>query len=517
MNDGPVRLVEVLGALPLACDAADGFPHETTIRTAVLAGWLAHEVGNDTLVADAVIGALLRHLGCTGFAVEEAHRYGAGDDIGLRAVMAEVDFSRPHRAGELIQDRLAAHAAPADRAAAVGAMLGDGPVAGARHDAAQCDAAERLAALLPVSSGAAQVAADAFERWDGTGGPRGRAGDEISLVARVVEVAYVAELFRSRQGRGGAAAELRARSGGQLDPDLVERFLTGATEAFDVVDDAHRSAWDLVCEAEPPPHSRVGGADIDRVALAFARFTDLKSTWFTGHSEHVADIAAGAAAAMGLDAASCAAVRRAGLLHDIGRVGVPTGIWDLPRALSAHERDRVKFHSWETERILTATSLFGGVAQIAAATHERDDDSGYHRGRAPTEHVAEAGLLAAADVWCALVTDRPHRRALTPEQAREVLVAAVAERQLARDPVDAVLEAADQPAADPVRWPSGLTDREVEVLRQVARGASDRQIAADLGITTKTVAHHVQHVYDKIGVRSRAGATLFALEHRLQR
>ena len=82
MNDGPVRLVELLGALSLACDAADGFPHETTIRTAVLAGWLAHEVGNDTLVADAVIGALLRHLGCTGFAVEEAHRYGAGDDIG---------------------------------------------------------------------------------------------------------------------------------------------------------------------------------------------------------------------------------------------------------------------------------------------------------------------------------------------------------------------------------------------------------------------------------------------------
>lgn len=517
MPDGPVRLVELLGALSLACDAADGFAHETTMRSAVLAGQLARAVGDDRLVADVVIGALLRHLGCTGFAVEEAHRYGAGDDVALRAVMAEVDFSRPEQAGGLIQERLAAHAGPVERAAAVDALLADGPTAGARHDAAQCDAAERLAALLPVSSRAAQVASDAFERWDGNGGPRGLAGDEISLVARIVEVSYVAELFRGRHGRDGATVELRARSSGQLDPALVDLFLTDAAAMFDGLDAAHRSVWDALCDAEPEPHSRVGGADVDRVALAFARFTDLKSTWFTGHSEHVADISAAAAAAIGLDPVSVANVRRAGLLHDIGRVGVPTGIWDYPRPLSAHERDRVRLHAWETERILDATPLFGDVARIAAAAHERDDGSGYHRGRPPSEHAPHAGVLAAADMWCALTAPRPHRRAHPSGEARAVMAGAVARRELGREAVDAVLAAADQPAVDAPRWPSGLTDREVEVLRQIARGSSDRQIAADLGITTKTVAHHVQHVYDKIGVRSRAGATLYALEHRLQR
>jgi HD-GYP domain-containing protein (c-di-GMP phosphodiesterase class II)/DNA-binding CsgD family transcriptional regulator len=414
-----------------------------------------------------------------------------------------------------VTDRLAAHAPAPARAEAVRTLLGDGPSAGARHDAAQCDAAERLAGLLPVSAAAATVATDAFERWDGHGGPAGRAGEDISLVARIVEVAYVAELFRGRQGRGGAEAELRARAGGHLDPELVERFLATAPARFDHVTDPFRSAWELLCDAEPAPHVRISDAQVDDAALAFARFSDLKSTWLTGHSEHVADVAAGAAAEIGLDPRVRTDVRRAGLLHDIGRVGVPTGLWDLTRELSQPERDRVRFHAWETERILSSTPLFGTVAQIAAAAHEREDGSGYHRGRVPEEVAAPARLLEAADVWCALRADRPHRRAVAPAEARRELVAAVERGQLDRVAVDAVLAAVEQPMLPPQSWPAGLTDREVQVLALMAGGAADKQIAADLGITAKTVAHHVQHVYDKIGVRSRAGATLFAVEHRL--
>ncbi len=517
MIQGHIRLVEVLGTLSLACDAADGFPHDTTMRSAVLAAGLAADLGDDRLVGDVVIGALLRHLGCTGFAVEEAHRFGAGDDVGLRAVMAEVDFSRPDEAVRIIQQRLAADAPPPERTRAVDNLLGDGPTAGTRHDAAQCDAAERLAALLPVSPDAATVARDAFERWDGHGGPAGRAGDELSLVARIVEVAYVAELFRARQGRGGAEAELRARAGGQLDPSLVERFLTDASHRFDATADPERSVWQQLCDAEPAPHARISDAQLDDAALAFARFSDLKSPWLTGHSEHVAELAVQAALQLGLDIGTRTAVRRAGLLHDIGRVGVPTGIWDLTRPLSPHERDRVRFHSWETERILSATPLLGSVSQIASATHEREDGSGYHRGRLPDAVATAARLLAAADVWTAMVADRPHRPARTPADARSELAAQVRDGALDRTAVDAVLSVLEHDRLPPRIWPAGLTDREVDVLTRMATGSADKQIAADLGITAKTVAHHVQHLYDKIGVRSRAGATLFAVEHRLIR
>lgn len=517
MNNNHVRLVEVLGALSLACDAADGFPHETTMRSAVLAGSLARMLGDDQLVGHVVVGALLRHIGCTGFAVEEAHRFGAGDDVGLRRLMAEVDFGRPDQAAHLIGDQLASHAPQTERDMAMEALLGDGPEAAARHDAAQCDAAERLTRLLPVSSEAATVASQAFERWDGLGGPYQLFGDGISLVARVVEVGYVAELFRGRQGRGGAAAELRARAGRQLDPRLVHLFLDNAPELFDHLDDQRHSVWERLCDAEPAPHFRISEAQVDDAALAFARFTDLKSTWFGSHSEQVASVAESAASTMGLDVAACTAVRRAGLLHDIGRVGVPTGIWDLPRRLSPHEQDRVRFHAWETDRILSATALFGRVGRIAGAAHERHDGSGYPRTHIPDDVAAEVSILAASDMWCALRAERPHRSAFEPAAARDEIAAAVQARILDRDATDAVLEAAAQDPVPPPDWPAGLTDREIDVLGQLASGAGDKQIAADLGITAKTVAHHVQHIYDKIGVRSRAGATLFAVENRLIR
>jgi len=513
--DRRVRLVEVLGVLSLACDAADGFAHETTLRSAVLAASLAGEVGDDRLVADVVVGALLRHIGRTSFSVEEAHRYGAGDDVALRSVMAEVDFGRPEVAGAIVSTRLAAHAADHDRDQAVGALLGDGLDAARRHDAAQCDAAERLGALLPVSEAARSVATDAFERWDGAGGPAAKGGDDISIVARIVEVGYVAELFRSRQGRGGALAELRARAGGHLDPGLVERFVGLAPGLFAGNDDPGRSAWDRLLDAEPVPHAYVSPSQVDQAALAFGRFSDLKSTWFAGHAEAVATTADAIAAELGLADPDRTMLRQAALLHDVGRVGVPTGIWDVPRALSGHERDRVNFHAWETARILGATPLFADVAQVAAATHERTDGSGYHRGLAGSSLDVPARVLAVADVWCALRSNRPHRSALDETAARAHLTTSVAAGELDRSAAAALLDTIGARALPRPTWPSGLTDREVEVLRLVASGSSSKAVAADLGITTRTVAHHIEHVYDKIGVRSRAGATLFALEHGL--
>lgn len=509
-----VRLVEVLGALSLAADAADGFPAETTMRSAVLAAGLAARIG-EPAVGDVLIGGLLRHIGCTGFASEEAHVYGAGDDVALRSVMAEVDFGRPELAVRHVTENLARAAPPAERQAAVQALLGGGAEASALHDAAQCDAGERLAALVPVDSAARSVARDAFERWDGRGGPAGKAGDEISVVARLVEVGYVAELFRCRQGRGGAVAEVRQRAGAQLDPVFAAAFLEHHHELFDATEDPQVSVWEALRAAEPEPCATLSPSQLDAIALAFARFTDLKSVWFLGHSEAVADLAVRAAAVAGLDEARVTEIRQAGLLHDIGRVAIPTGTWDRPRPLSGPERDRVRFHAWETQRILAATPLLEPLAALAGAAHERVDGSGYHRGLAAGHLDRGARILAAADVAVALGERRPHRDAMTATAAHRVLQAEVAEGRLDHDAVTAVLEASGAPTLSRPAWPSRLTDREVDVVRLVAAGASNKDVARDLGITAKTVAHHVAHVYDKTGCRSRAGLALFALEHHL--
>jgi HD-GYP domain-containing protein (c-di-GMP phosphodiesterase class II) len=230
----------------------------------------------------------------------------------------------------------------------------------------------------------------------------------------------------------------------------------------------------------------------------------------------VAALVVAAAGAAGLPDAHAVMLGRAALVHDVGRVGVPNGIWDRPGPLSAEQWERVRLHPYLTERVLRRCTLLSPFADAAARHHERADGSGYHRGTSGDQLDLGARLLAAADAYHARTEDRPHRPALTPEQAAAQLAADVDDARLGRVEVDAVLAAAGQPRL-PVAAanPAGLTDREVEVLRLIARGRVNKQVAATLGISAKTVGHHIEHIYAKAAVTTRAGATLFAMEHGL--
>jgi DNA-binding NarL/FixJ family response regulator len=149
--------------------------------------------------------------------------------------------------------------------------------------------------------------------------------------------------------------------------------------------------------------------------------------------------------------------------------------------------------------------------------HERLDGSGYHRGCRAQDISAACRVLAAADAFQAMTQPRPHREALTSEQAGDQLVRDSRAGRLDSDVVAAVLAAAGQRRSRLRRdlRPAGLSEREIEVLRLVAEGCSNPQIAQRLYISRRTAEHHVQHVYAKIGVSSRAAAALFALEHDL--
>jgi HD-GYP domain-containing protein (c-di-GMP phosphodiesterase class II) len=231
----------------------------------------------------------------------------------------------------------------------------------------------------------------------------------------------------------------------------------------------------------------------------------------------VARLAAATAKRLRLGAEAVVKLELAGLLHDLGRVAVSSSIWEKPGPLTSAESEQVRLHPYRSERILAGSEALRPLASLAGMHHERLDGSGYHRGCQARELSASARVLAAADAYQAMTQARPHRTALSPERAAQELGRESRAGRLDHDVVAALLEIAGQrPAARRVDLrPADLTEREVEVLRLLAAGCSNRQIAERLVISRRTAEHHVQHIYAKIGASSRAAAAVFALEHDL--
>jgi HD-GYP domain-containing protein (c-di-GMP phosphodiesterase class II) len=258
------------------------------------------------------------------------------------------------------------------------------------------------------------------------------------------------------------------------------------------------------------------GEAIDRALLAVADFTDLKSPYLLGHSRAVANTATRAATASRLPAGDVLALRRAAWVHDIGRVAVTSAIWSKQGPLTEGEWERVRLHSHYTDRVLSRSEALAGLRTTAALHHERIDGSGYHRGVPAAGQSPSARLLAAADVYTALMEERPHRKALAPDGAAKILKDEAIAGRLDGAATSAILAASGQgPRGGRPLVPADLTAREVEVLRGLARGQTTKEIAARLFISAKTADNHVQHIYEKLSVSTRGGATLFALGHGL--
>ena len=508
------RLASLFGALVSSADAASGFHPEKAIRTAIIATRLAAAHGlAEPSPADAYYLALVRFLGCTAFAPEAA-RYGGGDDISVGAVMGLADPDEPLELVRGVVTGIGRRAPARPRVRGVVELLRDRSAA-QKHAAAECDVGASLARSVGMPDDVVDGVDDLFERWDGKGHPRARSGEAIAPLARIVSAADVLELAYTRWGLQETIATGRRRAGGRFDPAVIDTFCDHHGDVVAGLDEG--SVWDLFLEAEPYPHSNVTPAVIDNYAEAFARAVDLKSVWTATHSHTVGVFAAKAAAAAGYERATVALVRRAGWLHDLGRVAIPNLVWDKPGPLNAAEWEQVRLHAYLTDRLLARSPILEPMAALAAGDHERCDGSGYPKSLRGAGLDERGRLLAACDVYVAVREDRPHRPAMAEDEAAAVLVAEVKAGRLDRSSVELVLDVAGVPTRVRADQPAGLTDREVEVLRLVAHGDTNKAIARALRISPRTVQHHVAHIYDKIGVTSRAGAALFAAEHELTR
>jgi HD-GYP domain-containing protein (c-di-GMP phosphodiesterase class II) len=509
-----LRRGEVIAALSLATDLSMGQPVEFALRSCVLGMRLgmALALGDEDL-AQVFYQSLLRYVGCNA----EVHTLAAmlGDELAFRRDFALIDMARASEVAPLVFGylrRANAGAGPLRMLRAVTRGMLVGRKVSAEGIAGHCEVAERLAARLGLSAGVQRCLGQIYERWDGRGLPRGLKAEAIAPAVRVVSFAQDAIVLRAAHGDEAAFARLGARRGGAYDPRIVDCFLRRTHEFTAGLEEA---TWSSVLALEPGTRAGMSEPEFDAACLAIADFADLKSPYTSGHSRAVSALAGAAARACGLTAGDAVDLARAGLLHDIGQVAVAARIWTKPGKLTDSEWEQVRLHPYYGERVLARPPSLARLGAIVGQHHERCDGSGYHRGTRAAGLSAQGRILAAVEAYQGMIEDRPHRPALGREAAAATLQREVRNGCLDADAVTAVLAAAGHRVAVRRELVAGLTEREIEVLRLIARGQSMKQMARTLGISPKTVDNHTQSVYGKIGVKTRGAATLFAIEHGL--
>jgi HD-GYP domain-containing protein (c-di-GMP phosphodiesterase class II) len=506
-----VRTAEVIGSFCLATDLAIGLPFEHGLQSTLVAMRLAERMGVDPAVAtQTYYGCLLVWAGCTTDAEASAALFADG---ALLKYFNPVIFGSPSETLAGIMKALADPDSSRLVRAAQGAARLPAAVRGhQRHIVAMCEVAEMLCDRLGMPRDVRDLVRGFTARWDGKGTPRGFGGEQLPVALRIVHVARDATFQFLLGGTDHVLRVMLDRSGKAFDPDVVTLLAEGMPNIL-AFDDSS-SVWAELLAREPRERLILQGDDVDRALAAMGDFADLISSYFIGHSAAVAQLAGAAAARLDLAPRDVVAVRRAALVHDIGRVAVATSVWNKPAALTADEWEHVRLHAYNTERVFSRSPALTKLGSIAGAHHERLDGSGYHRGVTAPSLTMPARLLAVADAYRTMIEPRPHRAARSPDEAARVLAEAASAGRIDPDAVAAVLETAGAVVPKMAR-PAGLTDREAQVISMVAKGLQTKQVAHRLGISAKTADRHLQNAYAKIGVSTRAAAALFAMQHGL--
>lgn len=410
-----LRLSEVVSGLSYALDIADGHDLGHSVRTCLIGMRLADEVGLAVAARSALFyGLLLKDAGCSSNAAKVSALY-AADDHELKRNVRLVDRKNIPEVLRYLWQNVGG-TGPRKLATAVGAAV-NGPRNAREMTQIRCERGADIALMLDLPAETAEAIRCLDEHWDGRGHPVGLAGEAIPLLARILNLAQVVEVFQAARGRDAAFEMARDRAGSWFDPALVDAFerIRGddalwATLAGD--------AGHAVAELEPADSVVVADeARLDRVAEAFALVIDAKSPYTCRHSERVAELAVAAGRVIGLGESELTDLRRAGLLHDIGKLAISSRILDKPGRLDDDERALIERHPAFTASILERIPHLNSLAADAAAHHEKLDGSGYHLGLVGADLPTAARLLAVSDIFEALTAKRPYRSAMTTADA----------------------------------------------------------------------------------------------------
>lgn len=511
------RRSDFLMTLAYATDLATGHSRDFALRSCVVAMRFAEIAGYDqTTRRNVYHQALLRYIGCNA----DTHLLAAafGDEIALRRDLQRIDIGNKSELAETIVraiTRRIGDAPPAELAQAVERGLAEAMQVSVPILSGHCEVAQRIAERIGLTAEARENLGQLYERWDGHGLPRGLSGEAVKLPVRVVTLAQDAIALAEAHGLETMREMIARRGGGAYEPELAQLFVANA-EAL-MADFNKPVDRETILALEPLPHDLLDEEAREDAYLAIADMIDMRMPATFGHSRAVAELCDAAARRLGLPPADIRDVRRAAYTHDIGELAVPVSTWMRTGPLTERETDAAHLHPYHGERALASLSGDGRtVAALVLRHHERLDGSGYHRYVHGNDLSPGARILAAAEAFQTAREARPYRPASSDAAAAAKMRAAVREGKLCPEATEAVLASAGQASrrASAVS-PAGLTSREIEVLRLIGAGNTAKEAAAFLGIAPKTADNHIQSLYSKIGVTTRAGAALYALERGL--
>jgi putative nucleotidyltransferase with HDIG domain len=425
LNDVEIRFSEVIAALSYALDLTEGQPRGHAARSCVLGMRLAQELKLPLDQSAALFyGLLMKDLGCSANASKMCYLFGA-DDRKVKGGIKTVNWSSMPSAVAYAAGTVIPEGSFLQKSGQLAKVALAGPKKARELIELRCERGAKIARELHFPEATAEAIRSLDEHWDGHGHPEGLRGDAIPLLARILGLSQTVEVFARTQGIDAAYGMARERSGTWFDPKLVQAMMSFRNdqrfwETFFMGDPTQ-----AVSALEPPDHSVTADpATLDRIAHGFAQVIDAKSPWTFQHSEGVSEIAAGIAATMGLSPTENRIIRRAGLLHDIGKLGISNLILDKPGKLTAEEMTEMRKHPAYTYQLLKQVAGFRDLASLAASHHERLDGKGYHRGLSSDQLSTADRILCVADMFEALTAKRPYRKDLTSEEVMSILTRA---------------------------------------------------------------------------------------------
>jgi HD-GYP domain-containing protein (c-di-GMP phosphodiesterase class II) len=422
IRDSAFRASEILSALSCALDITEGQPPGHAVRTCLIGMRIADQAGVPVEDRGALFYALLlKDLGCSSNAARLCSLFGA-DDRALKRKHKLTDWSRSGPSLGYAFRNAVPDASPMARAFRVASLAFKGKDSGREMVQTRCDRGAEIASTLGFSGATREAIRTLEEHWDGHGMPEGLSGTAIPLLGRIVGLAQSVEVFASSFGVDAAIAVAIERRGRWFDPALVDALASFAEDDGFWAQLLGRSPQQHLAALEPEDEILLADEQrLDDIARAFARVIDAKSPFTYLHSERVAELAVTIGRRLHFDEMELRDLRRAGLLHDIGKLGVSTLILDKPDRLTERERAEIRVHPAYTQRILERVTAFAGIVEIASSHHERLDGKGYHLGL-PAERLSPMSrALAVADVYEALTADRPYRRGLPRNEAVAIL------------------------------------------------------------------------------------------------